>query len=166
MGQGPLLAAGALVVVAGVAVVAVLMGSGDSGELGPSFGPDGTIAGPNTPSGPGPKMPGTTTGLLDPATLIRPTAPVPAGPERGPRGPNSRLRAKRGTKRESGNQRAGRLLDNLEQAVAASDGTAIQDFVQKLLAMGEKSLPDVIDALQRARLDQRSLRKQLIHGPS
>jgi HEAT repeat protein len=163
MARGPLIAAGALVAVAGGAALLVVS------NRGPEPGLDGTLTSTPTTAVETVAPPATTdagTGPLVPATLVvkRPKHPFPAGPTEGPKGPGSKFSAKRGTQRESVNQRAGRLLDNLEQAVAASDGTAIEDMVKKLLAMGEEALPDIIDALQRAELSQRKLRKALVNA--
>lgn len=164
MAQGPLVAVGALIAVAGVAVAFVVMGGEPDQALTPGLGTEQPSSVPTASAVAPPVEQGTTTTPLDPFTWKRPEAPVAPGPTQGPTGPSSKLRAKRGTRRDSKDQHAGRLLDSLEQAVTASDGTAIQDYVTKLLAMGDAALPDVIDALHRAGLEQRSLRRQLINA--
>ena len=158
---------GVVVVAGAAAAVGVLLTrSGNSTSL------DGSGLGSAAPSQPATgeiALPGAGTGVR-PTTPLRVVldpgrkAPVPANG--GPRLPGGARTAKKGTARRSRDARVGGMIDGLEGAVrdpnGGRDGAAIISWLEKLLEAGKDAIPDIIDALERAKATDRAFRKQLV----
>ena len=96
---------------------------------------------------------------FDPSTLRSPT---PANP-RGAGAPGFDRASRRNTGRQPTIESVGKRLDDLERGARVGDGNAIQQAIDSLLARGAEAVPDVIDALERAAIENRGLRKQLVY---